>query len=164
MKTIAVIGFALIAACTHAEPDVIADFGGRETGIKSPQEQLREAAQRTQMPTASNTPTMAGRFPVVSSLRVGVLDAHSHTLSVARPFFIVGFDQQSAQWLAANHVHLKNINALGFVTNVNSPAQLEKLRRYAGDLTLNAIPVDDIAGRFQITRYPVLVTQESIIQ
>lgn len=164
MKTIAVIGFVLIAACAHAEPEVIADFGGRETGIKSPQEQLREAAQHTRMPIANTKPTMAGRFPVVSSLRVGVLDNHPHTQPVTRPFFIVGFDKQSAQWLAANHAHLKEINALGFVTNVNSPAQLEKLRRYAGDLTLNAIPVDDIADRFQLTRYPVLVTQENIIQ
>jgi integrating conjugative element protein (TIGR03765 family) len=164
MKKIMLLAAIWVAVFAQAEPEVVADLGGRETGIRSPQEQLQEVANRTRIPSAITMPSMAERFPIVSGLRVGVQDVRSHSLMVTRPFFIVGFDKQSAQWLSANHAHLKEIHALGFVTNVNSPAQLDKLRTYAGDLTLNAIPVDELAERYQLTRYPVLVTQEKIIQ
>lgn len=164
MKGIAGVFLILLAAWVSAEPVVIADLGGRETGLKSPQEQLLAVAKNMPPPLAPTRPSLRGRYPIESSLSVGIIDNYAHNKPVSRPFFIVGFDEQSAQWLDANKHYLLEIDALGFVTNVRSEAQLEKLQSYAGDLVLNALPVDAIADQFDLSFYPVLITHEEIIQ
>lgn len=93
-----------------------------------------------------------------------MINSREHNLPVSRPFFIVGADNQSAQWLLANRMHLANIHAQGFVTNVKSQADVETLQEYTEDLTIHAIPIDEIAERFDLTRYPVLITQKEILQ
>jgi integrating conjugative element protein (TIGR03765 family) len=153
-----------MSALANGAPEVIADLGGRATGLKSPQEQLREAVKTVAVPQAMRKPTTDARFPIWSSLRVGVIESYRHDRPVARPFFIVGADRQSAQWLATNSAYLHEINALGFVTNVRSQADVDTLQTYAGDIRLSALPVDAIAEQFLLTVYPVLVTQEEVIQ
>lgn len=165
MKII-ILTFALmlVSLPVVSQPEVIADFGGRETGLKLPHEQLRDAAVSTPIPKAITKPTLASRFPIASSLRVGVINNREHSFPVLRPFFIVGADNQSTRWLSANRMHLAGIHALGFVTNVKSQADVETLQEYAEDLTLHALPIDEIAERFDLTRYPVLITQKEILQ
>ena len=154
----------VIAAQAGAEPIVIKDLGGRETGLKSSKELLGAAVKNTPVPTGSLYPGLSARYPIESSLEVGIIEPYAHGKNVTRPFFIVGFDQHSARWLAQNADHLKTINAQGFVTNIQSQMQLEKLRSYASELQLNALPVDDIAQQFDLIFYPVLITQEEITQ
>lgn len=158
---IAVVGMSQIV---QAQPEVIADFGGRETGLKSPRQHLLEAAAKTRLPSPDSPVQSAGVFPVQSALRVGIIENHHHDLPVTRPFFIVGADEQSRQWLATNKAHLKTINAIGFVTNVASQDVLEKLQHSVGDLELYALPVDSIADQFSLKSYPVLITQSEILQ
>lgn len=161
---IVLLNALLLGAHTNAAPEIIADLGGRATGIKSPQEQLREAAKTVAVPQAVRKSITDIRFPIWSSLRVGLIESYGHDLPVARPFFIVGADNQSAKWLSTNSAYLKEINALGFVTNVRSQAEVDVLQDYASDIRLSAIPVDAIAEQFSLAAYPVLVTQEEVMQ
>ncbi len=154
----------LVSLPVVAQPEVIADFGGREIGLKLPHEQLKEVAASTPIPKLIVKPSLANRFPITSSLQVGVINNREHSVPVSRPFFIVGADNQSTRWLSANRMHLAGIHALGFVTNVKSQADVETLQAYAEDLTLHALPIDEIAERFDLTRYPVLITQKEILQ
>lgn len=154
----------MMAPLAIAEPEVIADFGGKETGLASPSERLRIIASRQSIPTSLARQPMKERFPVESDMRVGVIDAHTHDKSVNRPFFIIGYDQHSAEWLETNRSHLIEINARGLVTNVQSEQQMKTLRAYGGDLSLDAMPVESIAAVFGLAFYPVLVTKEEVTQ
>lgn len=154
----------MIAPMVMAEPEVIADFGGGETGLVSPSERLRTIASKNSIPAAIVRQPILERFPVESDMRVGVIDAHVHNKPVNRPFFIVGYDQHSAEWLEANRTYLIEINARGLVTNVQSDQQMRILREYGGDLSLDAIPVESIAAVFGLEFYPVLVTKEEVTQ
>jgi integrating conjugative element protein (TIGR03765 family) len=164
IRRIVLLTALLLSAQANAAPEIIADLGGRATGIKSPQAQLREAAKKVAVPQAVRKSTTDVRFPIWSSLRVGLIESYGHDLPVSRPFFIVGADRQSAQWLSTNSAYLKQINALGFVTNVRSQAEVDALQAYASDIRLSAIPVDAIAEQFSLAAYPVLVTQEEVMQ
>lgn len=154
----------LIAPMAIAEPEVIADFGGKETGLVSPSERLRTIASKQSNTASIVRQPMQDRFPVESDMRVGVIDDHVHNKPVNRPFFIVGYDQQSAEWLEANRTYLIEINARGLVTNVQSEQQMKILREYGGELPLDAIPVESIAAVFGLEFYPVLVTKEEVTQ
>lgn len=150
-----------------AEPEVIADFGGKNTGFVSPSERLRTIASEQSIPASATSqarPPMADRFPVESDMRVGLIDAHDHDKPVNRPFFILGYDQHSAEWLQENRNYLIEINARGLVTNVQSEQQMNVLREYGSGLTMDAIPVDSVAAVFGLAFYPVLVTKEEVTQ
>lgn len=148
----------------HAEPEVLADYGGRETGLKSPQEQIRELANRMPVPQAPAENGLLQRFPIESDLSVGVIENRQHDKPVSRPFFIVGYDEHSARWLGTNLNYLQEINALGLVTNVRSASELARLQQYAGTIELQAMPVESIAEQFDVDSYPVLITTEEITQ
>jgi integrating conjugative element protein (TIGR03765 family) len=154
----------LIAPAVFAEPEVIADFGGTKTGFVSPSERLREMANKQIPPAAIARQPVANRLPMESDMRVGIIESYVHDKPVGRPFFIVGYDQQSAEWLEANRDYLIDINARGLVTNVKSTQQMNVLREYGGTLPLDAIPVDSIAKVFDLEFYPVLVTNEEVTQ
>ena len=165
MKTcIGLLMGLLITQWVAAEPEVIADFGGQPTGLISPANQLNAIA-RKQPPTKTliNKP-VTDLFPVQSKMQLGVIETHAHDKPVNRAFFIIGADEQSAQWLATNQKYLIEINARGLVTNVNSEQELNTLREYGSSLPLDAIPVDAIAAVFDLDFYPVLVTKEEVMQ
>lgn len=154
----------LISQLALAEPEVIADFGGKATGLVSPTERLRAIASNQSSSGVIARKPVVDRFPLLSDMRVGIIEAHAHNKPVSRAFFIIGFDQQSAEWLEANRNYLLELNARGLVTNVKSEQELEKLREYGGELPLDAIPVDSIAAVFDLEFYPVLITKEEVTQ
>lgn len=147
-----------------AEPEVIADFGGKATGFVSPTERLRAIASNQSSPELIVGKPMVDRFPLMSDMRIGIIDSQAHNKPVGRAFFIIGFDQQSVEWLEANRQYLLELNARGLVTNVKSEHELEKLRVFGGKLPLDAIPVDSIAAVFDLEFYPVLITKEDVTQ
>ncbi len=121
-------------------------------------------ANRMPVPQAPAENGLLQRFPIESDLSVGVIETRQHDKPVSRPFFILGYDEHSAQWLETNLNHLQEINALGLVTNVRSAAELARLQQYAGTIELQAIPVESIAEQFDVDSYPVLITTEEITQ
>lgn len=160
---IVVVPLLLVAVCIHAAPEVIADFGGRPTGMTTPAEYLESQGMNV-MPQAPAIPPALDRFPMESSLEVGVVETRGHHQSVLMPFFIMGADQASIEWLLANASVLQAMKATGMVTNIDSWKTLQRIRELVPDLMLESIPLDTVIPLFGLTHYPVLITREEITQ
>lgn len=80
------------------------------------------------------------------------------------PFFVVGDDARSHDWLRQRAAHLRDLGAVGLVVNVDSANALAVLRALAPGLTLAPTPGDDLAARLGLYHYPALITATSIEQ
>lgn len=80
------------------------------------------------------------------------------------PLFLIGDDPRSITWLQQRYLILRELNAMGLVVNVDSPAALNQLRQAAPGLTLSPVSADDLAQRLQLQHYPVLITAGAIEQ
>lgn len=80
------------------------------------------------------------------------------------PFFVVGDDARSHDWLRQRAAHLRDLGAVGLVVNVDSANALAALRALAPGLTLAPTPGDDLAARLGLHHYPALITATGIEQ
>ena len=81
-----------------------------------------------------------------------------------RPLFLVGADDFSLRWLAANAGVLAEMSAVGMVIEAKDEAELGLVRRAAGGLPLFAASAADIGRELSIRHYPVLITPDGIWQ
>ena len=150
----------VVATSVAAEPVVIADCGGEPTGFTVP--------DIAQVPVAGDIPvqryTIKPTFPMRSSLRPGLVSPHSHGYTIVQPIFIIGADEDSLRWLDANHDVLVDKGVLGFVTNIDSAASLDLIRRSYPALEFTTLPVDEIARQYRLKHYPVLIDHKEILQ
>lgn len=157
-----VVSILCLSTFSHAEPIVISDYGGRASGV--PHKDMVKKIQG-QMPARSVGVLKV--FPVVSALRPGYID-EPIPLQVpqpkAEPFFIVGNDEFSRDWIEKNKAYLLEIKAQGLATNIQSESVFKELKAWAHPLDIVAIPVDEIAQVLNINVYPVLITGEEIAQ
>ncbi|WP_437884518.1 integrating conjugative element protein [Pseudomonas sp. LRF_L74] len=104
-------------------------------------------------------------LPVKSQvLSPGKLQARKLTIPGLPPFFLVGADEFSIQWLRARAADLRSINAAGLAVEVHTPADLARIRATAPGLMILPVNGDDIARRLQIEHYPVLITGQTLEQ
>ena len=80
------------------------------------------------------------------------------------PFFLVGDDEPSRQWVTAHRAVLEHLGAMGFIVQVDSAPALALFRALAHGLTLVPASADDLAQRLDLRHYPVLVTPTGIEQ
>ncbi len=81
-----------------------------------------------------------------------------------QPFFLIGDDDLSREWMEERREILRKIGAFGLVVNVESREGLEQLRNLVPDLTLSPVSGDDLAQRLRLSHYPVLITSTGIEQ
>ncbi len=149
---------------SFAQPEVIADFGGRDTEFPKKKNIKQQLLDRKSLAENIVPATAPDHFPIRSELTVGIVEQTKHPYQVTKPMFIIGVDSLSIEWLIANKAHLKAIGAQGIVTNVSSQENMDFLRARAPGLTLSAVPIDDIASIYGIHHYPVLIDKEDIKQ
>ncbi len=167
MKILSLMCLLWFSSSVSAAPIVIADFGGRETGIVDMQayfEANKMTITQELVRTKPQMPSLLGRYPVWSDLEPGLVQEQRHGQTVIMPFFIVGADEWSQEWLIANVDYLAQIGARGMAANIESAEALNYLRELAPPLVIEAVPVDEIAKVFGINNYPVLVSREAIEQ
>jgi|GEM_PF-55450 len=105
----------------------------------------------------------AAMFP----LRPGRLQPGSPTRKTvfappgAKPFFVLGDDPASRAWLQAWRDTLRESGAAGFVVAAHDAQALESLRQLAPALQLMPAWGDELAARFHLKTYPVLVVPSS---
>lgn len=161
------LGFLLACACyVQAELRVIADFGG-ESAVRFYETiqpvHTQEAPIHPNAVPAEISENML--LPIVShKWQVGHVESKPVNLPGAMPLFLVGADPQSKQWLKTRYQELLKLQATGLVINVNTPEELEELRRLAPDLSLMPTPADSLADRIGIYHYPLLMTDSQISQ
>ena len=157
--------FCLFAAgIARGEPLVIRDYGGRDSGVPKKNSITKLAQQYSVKPHLIYN---AERYPIRSSLHPGYVNkpqALREPVKGAQPFFIIGNDDFSRDWLTKNKTYLQKIGAQGLATNIDSNGIFATLEKLAAPLSLVAVPVDEIATILHLSVYPVLVTGEEIAQ
>ncbi|EPC00580.1 hypothetical protein L861_06480 [Litchfieldella anticariensis FP35 = DSM 16096] len=173
------MGFLSLVGQSHAQPSgmpeliVVADYGGEPArpyyvaigaaGI--PEAEGFEVTDTSTRP-ASKPFSEQDMLPVRSELlSPGQVTPRRLTLPRRMtPFFLIGSDEVSHQWLAQRRNRLHEMNAVGLVVNVEDNAVLTRLREVGQGLELRPVSGDDIAGRLGIAHYPVLVTPDGLTQ
>lgn len=152
----------------HAELIVIDDVGGESTypyfeSINPQDEISQQHYDSIQPPAELNTNFY---FPISSSkMQPGNFKRRAMNIVGLQPFFIIGFDEYSINWLNQRKKYLSQMNnVVGLVVNVENEKQLEQLKQIIPNILLTALPGDDIADRLGVYTYPVLVTATGIEQ
>jgi integrating conjugative element protein (TIGR03765 family) len=94
----------------------------------------------------------------------GPVEARSHERPFSRPFFLIGADAQSRQWLLAHRDRLKDIGAVGMLVQADTLEDLRAIAALAEGLSILPASGSDIAQALGVTHYPVLITAHGIEQ
>ena len=81
-----------------------------------------------------------------------------------RPFFLIGSDPLSRQWLSQHRERLLEIGAVGMLVQAETAADLEAIAQLGQGLQIMPASGSDIAQALGISHYPVLVSKEGIEQ
>lgn len=84
--------------------------------------------------------------------------------TLARPFFLIGADIQSRQWLSAHRDRLQEIGAVGMLVEAGSETDLEVIAEIARGLPIMPAPAADIARALGLKHIPVLISRRGIEQ
>jgi integrating conjugative element protein (TIGR03765 family) len=97
-------------------------------------------------------------------LTVGKVVPRSVEQRFARPFFLVGSDRVSRDWLAKNRAELVRIGAVGILVQAETADDLRVVAKLAIGLPILPAPATDIAAALELSHYPVLISSEGIVQ
>ncbi len=159
----------LLPAMVQAELTVIYDSGNTKP-ITPYLEAFRPADEMPQRSQASATPQQGAAdakalLPINSpGLTPGQVQARRHHKPFSRPFFLIGSDDRSRQWLVQYHDRLKEIGAVGMLVQAETLEDLRTIARLADGLSITPASADDIAKALGISHYPVLITLQGIEQ
>ena len=159
----------LIPLLARAELTVIYDSGNTQS--MAPFLDVFESADEG--PTRSPVPTQPhlgaadpeAWLPIQSAgLTPGVVQARSHDRPFARPFFLIGADSRSRQWLQANRTRLQAIGAVGMLVQAETREDLQAVADLADGLSILPASASDIAKALGISHYPALISAHGIEQ
>jgi integrating conjugative element protein (TIGR03765 family) len=104
-------------------------------------------------------------LPIQSpGLTPGLVQARSHDRPFARPFFLIGSDAHSRQWLQDHREQLKEVGAVGMLVQADTLEDLRTIAELADGLSILPASASDIAKALGISHYPVLITAHGIEQ
>ena len=104
-------------------------------------------------------------LPIESpGLTPGPVRTRSHDQPFARPFFLIGSDTRSRQWLQDHRDQLKAIGAVGMLVQAKTLEDLRTIANLADGLSILPASGTDIAQALGISHYPVLISTRSIEQ
>ena len=107
----------------------------------------------------------ASLLPIHSpGLTPGLIQPKTHDRPFARPFFLIGSDSLSRQWLLEHRVRLKEIGAAGMLVQADTMGDLQAIAELAAGLSVMPASASDIAKALGISHYPVLITPHGIEQ
>jgi integrating conjugative element protein (TIGR03765 family) len=162
-----VIAGVLLPVMAQAELTVIYDSG--HTQSIAP---LLEAFEADEVPSPlrpviAPPPVSAADpkalLPIQSpGLTPGEVEASAHERPFARPFFLIGSDAQSRQWLEEHRDRLKALGAVGMLVQADTLEDLHAISELAQGLPILPASASDIARAMGITHYPVVITAHGI--
>lgn len=104
------------------------------------------------------------RLPAKSTATAGPVNRHKiESIGFSYSLFIIGDDPLSHKWLTEHAVELKKIQAIGFVTNIESNKAYEALQEMAG-VSLLPANVDDLLAVLKADHYPLIAHQGEVWQ
>lgn len=81
-----------------------------------------------------------------------------------QPFFLIGSDTVSLQWLAYHRDTLRSLGAVGMLVQADTEADVRRVADVAQGLSITLGSGSDLAAALGIERYPVLITPDGIRQ
>lgn len=123
--------------------------------------------------TVLNGPTLSNLLPVRSpGLRVGDLAGRQLKPDVRarlvqgnpRPFFLIGSDRVSLEWLATHRDTLESLGAVGMLVQADTEQDVRHVAEISQGLSITLGSGSDLANALGIDRYPVLITRDGITQ
>jgi integrating conjugative element protein (TIGR03765 family) len=163
------LAFALVPSLTRAELTVIYDSG--DTQPIAPYLEIFEPADGLPRHSPAITPPPLGAsdpdalLPIQSpGLTPGAVQSRAIDRPFSRPFFLIGADALSRQWLQTHRQRLKTIGAVGMLVQADTLEDLGTIARLADGLTILPASATDIAEALGITHYPVLISSHGIEQ
>lgn len=109
---------------------------------------------------------VAHRLPIHSELLTPgtVTPRQVEHPQLAQPLCILGNDTRSLAWLARNAERLRELGATCFITVVESADDLRRVKHAAQGVTMVPASADQLARRYGLTHYPVLIGRDWIEQ
>ncbi len=164
-----VSAWLLVPVMAQAELIVIYDSGDTQpiAPFLEVFESVDEISRQSPVPT---TPQLGAAdpeawLPIQSpSLTPGFVKERSHNRPFARPFFLIGSDAQSRQWLKRHQDRLKEIGAVGMLVQADTVDDLRAIAKLANGLSILPAAGSDIAQALGISHYPVLISAHGIEQ
>ena len=126
--------------------------------ITPPQNQT---TQRQQLGAADPATLLPVRSP---GLTPGPVQPKTHDRPFTRPFFLIGSDALSRQWLLQHRERLKEIGAVGMLIQADTRDDLRAIAKLAAGLSVMPASASDIANALGISHYPVLISPRGIEQ
>ncbi len=108
-------------------------------------------------------PAYPVRTPGMSPGPVEARKAQRPQLAAA-PFFLVGNDPLSRDWLARFGGTLARMGAVGFLVNAESEADLQAIRQLAPGVPVTPLDATSLATVLGLSHYPVLVSSGLVEQ
>ena len=81
-----------------------------------------------------------------------------------RPFFLIGSDRVSLDWLATHRDTLKSLGAVGMLVQADTEQDVRHVAEITQGLSITIGSGSDVAGALGVDRYPVLITRDGITQ
>ena len=171
VKWLRAIGVAigLIPALAGAALTVIYDSS--DTQLMAPFLEAFESSETiapqrpTIQPPQLGAADPASLLPIHSpGLTPGLIQPKTHDRPFARPFFLIGSDSLSRQWLLEHRVRLKEIGAAGMLVQADTMGDLQAIAELAAGLSVMPASASDIAKALGISHYPVLISAHGIEQ
>ncbi|MBK79508.1 MAG: integrating conjugative element protein [Gammaproteobacteria bacterium] len=168
-RAVILLAVAVSSHLARAELDVIYDSGATkplapllEVLGEPPDRSPSQAADLGAADVARLLPIRSpGLTPGPVSTRPLVLP---HQGTISRPFFLIGSDPRSRQWLIDHRDRLRAIGAVGMLVQAESVADLEAMAALARGLPVLPASADDIASAIGIRHIPVLISRRGIEQ
>lgn len=152
MRTfVLIVGLMMIVSAYAYKAITLEDF------MKEAENHLTESTLKLQQ-------TIDARIPAKSESSVGTVTRHivSH-FTLSNAIFIIGDDPLSRQWLVEHADELRNLKALGFVTNIENSDSFNALQDLAGTPLLPA-NVDDLLALLGESHYPLIFNAGDVWQ
>lgn len=150
-KLILIIGLMMIASC-YAYEIINTDFYINQATAAITQESLKLQDM------------IDLRLPAQSGAVAGEVTQHKiDSAGFSYSLFIIGDDPLSRKWLTDHAEILKKIQAIGFVTNIQSHEAYEALQEMAG-LPLLPANVDDLLAVLKAEHYPLIAHHGDVWQ
>ncbi len=172
MKSFSLISVIILLGCAAAKAaqplEIIYDSGQSLPVAPYMSDDQSNPQQSPVLPTeqlSTYNPFDFG-FPVISkNWHKGTFTRKAVGLrGLPHPFFVVGCDQESLDWIEHRREALEAIKALGFVIQCNDRNTMTKLQEISYPIVLQPMEADGMGTKIGHFTYPALITKRSIEQ
>jgi len=116
-------------------------------------------------PPALGAADLAQLLPIRSpGLTPGPVERQAMSRPFTRPFFLIGSDPLSRDWLATHRDRLAEIGAVGMLVQAETVDDLRAIAELADGLPILPASASDIARALGLSHYPVLITRSGLEQ